>query len=201
MFLCQADLTINLEAVISWPTSLNVSWFLRCDESISWLSDWFIIAGLKTIVGALLRAFKLLFEVIILTTFCLMIFALFGLQVYLGVLRQKCVAEVPSYTATPSLSYTAYYNEWIKNSCMRHYGYIDLYIDFANDINFWFHKPISTCTKNKRDTAAFVEMIFGFMVLLHNEIVINFHDFQFSANWYQNAEGEYLICGNASASG
>lgn len=44
-------------------------------------------------------------------------------------------------------------------------------------------------------------MIFGFMVLLHNEIVINFHDFQFSANWYQNAEGEYLICGNASASG
>lgn len=95
-------------------------------------------------MGALLRAFKLLFEVIILTTFCLMIFALFGLQVYLGVLRQKCVADVPAYTATASLSNTAYYNDWIKNSCMLHYGYIDLYIDFANDTNFLFHKPIST---------------------------------------------------------
>jgi hypothetical protein len=69
-------------------------------------------------VGALLRAFKLLFEVIILTSFCLMIFALFGLQVYVGVLRQKCVADVPEYNATASLSSEAYYNDWIKNECM-----------------------------------------------------------------------------------
>ena len=77
----------------------------------------FFLAGLKTLVGALLRAFKLLFEVIILTTFCLAVFALFGLQVYMGVLRQKCVVDVPSYNATSSMNYLAYYNDWIKNTC------------------------------------------------------------------------------------
>ena len=78
---------------------------------------FFFLAGLKTLVGALLRAFKLLFEVIILTTFCLAVFALFGLQVYMGVLRQKCVVDVPSYNATSSMNYLAYYNDWIKNTC------------------------------------------------------------------------------------
>lgn len=78
---------------------------------------FFCISGLKTLVGALLRAFKLLFEVIVLIAFCLAVFALFGLQVYMGVLRQKCVLDVPSYTASSSMSYLAYYNNWIKNTC------------------------------------------------------------------------------------
>ena len=79
-----------------------------------------LFSGLKLIVNALLRAFKLLFEVIMLTTFCLMIFALFGLQMYMGVLRQKCVATVPAYTPTASLSFDAYWNNWIKNSCKKY---------------------------------------------------------------------------------
>ncbi|KAK7492680.1 hypothetical protein BaRGS_00016159, partial [Batillaria attramentaria] len=75
-----------------------------------------IVPGLKTIVNALLGAFKMLFEVIILTVFCLMVFALFALQVYMGALRQKCVKDIGSYTATPSLNYDQYYAMWIRDT-------------------------------------------------------------------------------------
>ncbi|XP_076465332.1 sodium channel protein 1 brain-like [Babylonia areolata] len=76
-----------------------------------------IVPGLKTLVNALLRAFKMLFEVIILTCFCLMVFALFALQIYMGTLRQKCVKDIDSsFTANASLSYDQYYALWIRDS-------------------------------------------------------------------------------------
>ncbi|XP_074109967.1 sodium channel protein 60E isoform X1 [Cotesia typhae] len=50
-----------------------------------------IMPGLKTIINALLHSFKQLAEVMTLTIFCLMVFALFALQVYMGELRNKCV--------------------------------------------------------------------------------------------------------------
>ncbi|GFR71119.1 sodium channel protein [Elysia marginata] len=74
-----------------------------------------IVPGLRTIVNALLRAFKMLFEVILLTMFCLMVFAMFGLQVYMGVLRQKCVQNVTGYVSNPSQSEDHYYAEWIRD--------------------------------------------------------------------------------------
>lgn len=52
--------------------------------------------GLKTIINALLHSFKQLAEVMTLTIFCLMVFALFALQVYMGELRNKCVPTPPS---------------------------------------------------------------------------------------------------------
>ena len=73
------------------------------------------LPGLKTIVSALLRAFKMLFEVILLTLFCLMVFAMFGLQVYKGVLRQKCVKKISGYVINPSQTFGQYYAEWIRN--------------------------------------------------------------------------------------
>ncbi|KAJ8386135.1 hypothetical protein AAFF_G00176430 [Aldrovandia affinis] len=48
-------------------------------------------AGLKTIVGALIQSVKKLADVMILTVFCLSVFALIGLQLFMGLLRQKCV--------------------------------------------------------------------------------------------------------------
>ncbi|XP_031618644.1 sodium channel protein 60E isoform X2 [Contarinia nasturtii] len=54
-----------------------------------------IMPGLKTIINALLHSFKQLAEVMTLTIFCLMVFALFALQVYMGELRNKCVKNVP----------------------------------------------------------------------------------------------------------
>ncbi|XP_052895021.1 sodium channel protein 60E isoform X3 [Anopheles moucheti] len=55
-----------------------------------------IMPGLKTIINALLHSFKQLAEVMTLTIFCLMVFALFALQVYMGELRNKCVKNLPS---------------------------------------------------------------------------------------------------------
>ena len=51
--------------------------------------------GLKTIVGALLKSMRMLAEVILLTLFVMMVFSLFTLQVYVGILRQKCVLKIP----------------------------------------------------------------------------------------------------------
>lgn len=47
--------------------------------------------GLKTIVGALIQSVKKLSDVMILTVFCLSVFALIGLQLFMGNLRNKCV--------------------------------------------------------------------------------------------------------------
>ncbi|XP_030387841.1 sodium channel protein 60E [Scaptodrosophila lebanonensis] len=55
-----------------------------------------IMPGLKTIINALLHSFRQLAEVMTLTIFCLMVFALFALQVYMGELRNKCVRNVPA---------------------------------------------------------------------------------------------------------
>ncbi|XP_061507110.1 sodium channel protein para isoform X47 [Anopheles gambiae] len=54
-----------------------------------------IVPGLKTIVGAVIESVKNLRDVIILTMFSLSVFALMGLQIYMGVLTQKCIKEFP----------------------------------------------------------------------------------------------------------
>lgn len=53
------------------------------------------VSGLKTIVGALMEAVRRLRDVGILTVFILSIFALTGLQIYQGTLKQKCVRDPP----------------------------------------------------------------------------------------------------------
>ncbi|XP_039225757.1 sodium channel protein type 8 subunit alpha isoform X8 [Crotalus tigris] len=51
----------------------------------------YTFTGLKTIVGALVQSVKKLSDVMILTVFCLSVFALIGLQLFMGNLRNKCV--------------------------------------------------------------------------------------------------------------
>uniref|UniRef100_A0A3P9LKU8 Sodium channel protein n=1 Tax=Oryzias latipes TaxID=8090 RepID=A0A3P9LKU8_ORYLA len=58
---------------------------LRAFKAIS------VIPGLKTIVGALFQSVKKLTDVMILTVFCLSVFALVGLQLFMGHLKNKCV--------------------------------------------------------------------------------------------------------------
>ncbi|XP_072649406.1 sodium channel protein type 11 subunit alpha [Canis lupus baileyi] len=50
-----------------------------------------VVSGLKVIVGALLRSVKKLVDVMILTLFCLSIFALVGQQLFMGSLNQRCI--------------------------------------------------------------------------------------------------------------
>lgn len=64
------------------------------------------LTGLKTIINALLHSFKQLAEVMTLTIFCLMVFALFALQVYKGELRNKCVLKMEDHNAS--------YETWFK---------------------------------------------------------------------------------------
>nr|AAK01090.1 putative BSC1 sodium channel protein [Blattella germanica] len=69
-----------------------------------------IMPGLKTIINALLHSFKQLAEVMTLTIFCLMVFALFALQVYMGELRNKCVRKIDSSNAS-DIEWT----EWVND--------------------------------------------------------------------------------------
>lgn len=58
------------------------------------------VSGLKTMVNALLKSMKMLSDVLILTTFFLCIFALVGMQLFVGSLRNKCVLTVPQQNTT-----------------------------------------------------------------------------------------------------
>uniref|UniRef100_A0A8C3P9G8 Sodium channel protein n=1 Tax=Chrysemys picta bellii TaxID=8478 RepID=A0A8C3P9G8_CHRPI len=51
----------------------------------------FIFLELKVIVDALIQSIKKLVDVMILTVFCLSVFALVGLQLFMGNLKKKCV--------------------------------------------------------------------------------------------------------------
>ncbi|XP_032364130.1 sodium channel protein type 4 subunit alpha B [Etheostoma spectabile] len=72
----------------------NVS-VLRTFRVLRALKTITVIPGLKTIVGALIQSVKKLADVMILTVFCLCVFALIGLQLFMGNLRQKCVLMPP----------------------------------------------------------------------------------------------------------
>uniref|UniRef100_A0A8C5PRQ0 Sodium channel protein n=1 Tax=Leptobrachium leishanense TaxID=445787 RepID=A0A8C5PRQ0_9ANUR len=70
----------------------NVS-ALRTFRVLRALKTISVIPGLKTIVGALIQSVKKLGDVMILTVFCLSVFALIGLQLFMGHLKQKCVRD------------------------------------------------------------------------------------------------------------
>ncbi|CRK95854.1 CLUMA_CG009301, isoform A [Clunio marinus] len=72
-----------------------------------------IMPGLKTIINALLHSFKQLAEVMTLTIFCLMVFALFALQVYMGELRNKCVENHPEWWTNVT---SQEWHDWISNT-------------------------------------------------------------------------------------
>lgn len=62
--------------------------------NVKLLRVWFV-TGLRTIVNALLKSLKMLGEVMLLTLFCIAVFSLLALQLYMGALKQKCVRNIP----------------------------------------------------------------------------------------------------------
>lgn len=70
-------------------------------------------------MGALIQSVKKLSDVMILTVFCLSVFALVGLQLFMGNLRQKCVRWPPPMNDTNTTWYgndTWYSNDtWYGN--------------------------------------------------------------------------------------
>uniref|UniRef100_A0A4W4FUT0 Sodium channel protein n=1 Tax=Electrophorus electricus TaxID=8005 RepID=A0A4W4FUT0_ELEEL len=94
----------------------NVS-ALRTFRVLRALKTITVIPGLKTIVGALIQSVKKLSDVMILTVFCLSVFALIGLQLFMGNLRNKCVllphGSVASPTDYPNTTFN--WQEYISN--------------------------------------------------------------------------------------
>ncbi|RXM96973.1 Sodium channel protein type 3 subunit alpha [Acipenser ruthenus] len=86
----------------------NVS-ALRTFRVLRALKTISVIPGLKTIVGALIQSVKKLSDVMILTVFCLSVFALIGLQLFMGNLRQKCVRDFEKLNT--SLNGTFYWGD------------------------------------------------------------------------------------------
>ncbi|KAG7503029.1 sodium channel protein type 2 subunit alpha-like [Solea senegalensis] len=86
-------------------SAIRIFRVLRAFKAIS------VIPGLKTIVGALFQSVKKLSNVMILTVFCLSVFALIGLQLFMGHLKQKCVKiprNISSYNGTDAFNLTEF---------------------------------------------------------------------------------------------
>ncbi|OXB69268.1 hypothetical protein ASZ78_011388 [Callipepla squamata] len=110
----------------------NVS-ALRTFRVLRALKTISVIPGLKTIVGALIQSVKKLSDVMILTVFCLSVFALIGLQLFMGNLRNKCLQWPPeNFTLetniTSQLNSTIGENGTLVNSTVTPFdwkGYIE----------------------------------------------------------------------------
>ncbi|KAK9410690.1 sodium channel protein type 2 subunit alpha-like [Crotalus adamanteus] len=87
----------------------NVS-ALRTFRVLRALKTISVIPGLKTIVGALIQSVKKLSDVMILTLFCLSVFALIGLQLFMGNLRHKCLFWPLSNASYDDTYFMKYYN-------------------------------------------------------------------------------------------
>ncbi|NXD30323.1 SCN4A protein, partial [Spelaeornis formosus] len=83
-------MVISMAYITEFVDLGNIS-ALRTFRVLRALKTITVIPGLKTIVGALIQSVKKLSDVMILTVFCLSVFALIGLQLFMGNLRQKCV--------------------------------------------------------------------------------------------------------------
>ncbi|CAF3681094.1 unnamed protein product [Adineta steineri] len=69
---------------------------------------------LKTILYSLIQSFMSLRDVAILPAFILSIFALIGIQLYMGVLRQKCVPTYESFINNSNIGFNISYNFYLK---------------------------------------------------------------------------------------
>ncbi|XP_044074411.1 sodium channel protein type 4 subunit alpha B-like isoform X4 [Siniperca chuatsi] len=85
------DFTVIVMAYVTEFVDLGNVSALRTFRVLRALKTISVIPGLKTIVGALIQSVRKLADVMILTVFCLSVFALIGLQLFMGLLRQKCI--------------------------------------------------------------------------------------------------------------
>ncbi|XP_025947376.1 sodium channel protein type 5 subunit alpha-like [Apteryx rowi] len=94
------DFFVIIVTYISICTSLGNVSALRTFRVLRTLKAISVIPGLKVIVNSLVESVKKLTDVLILTVFCLSIFALIGLQLFMGNLKYKCVLNNSAYNDT-----------------------------------------------------------------------------------------------------
>ncbi|XP_056101961.1 sodium channel protein type 4 subunit alpha A [Rhinichthys klamathensis goyatoka] len=91
-------MVISMAYITEFVDLGNVS-ALRTFRVLRALKTITVIPGLKTIVGALIQSVKKMVDVMILTVFALAVFALIGLQLFMGNLRHKCIRwPIPNST-------------------------------------------------------------------------------------------------------
>ncbi|CAI9536628.1 unnamed protein product, partial [Staurois parvus] len=103
------DFSVIVMAYVTEFVDLGNVSALRTFRVLRALKTISVIPGLKTIVGALIQSVKKLSDVMILTVFCLSVFALIGLQLFMGHLRNKCVLWPPTYSGY-EMNITSYFN-------------------------------------------------------------------------------------------
>uniref|UniRef100_A0A3B4H8B4 Sodium channel protein n=1 Tax=Pundamilia nyererei TaxID=303518 RepID=A0A3B4H8B4_9CICH len=105
------DFSVIVMAYVTEFVDLGNVSALRTFRVLRALKTISVIPGLKTIVGALIQSVKKLADVMILTVFCLSVFALIGLQLFMGNLRQKCVRSTAHcFNDTLPANTSFYYN-------------------------------------------------------------------------------------------
>uniref|UniRef100_A0A674GZU9 Sodium channel protein n=1 Tax=Taeniopygia guttata TaxID=59729 RepID=A0A674GZU9_TAEGU len=127
------DFTVITFAYVTEFVNLGNLSALRTFRVLRALKTISVIPGLKTIVGALIQSVKKLSDVMILTVFCLSVFALIGLQLFMGNLRNKCLQWPPeNFTLetniTSQLNSTIGENGTLVNSTVTPFdwkGYIE----------------------------------------------------------------------------
>uniref|UniRef100_A0A8D0G3K7 Sodium channel protein n=1 Tax=Sphenodon punctatus TaxID=8508 RepID=A0A8D0G3K7_SPHPU len=134
------DFTVITFAYITEFVNLGNVSALRTFRVLRALKTISVIPGLKTIVGALIQSVKKLSDVMILTVFCLSVFALIGLQLFMGNLRNKCLKWPPD-NSTFKLSVISYFNSTMDengtfiNTTVSTFNW-DEYIDEKNHFYF-----------------------------------------------------------------
>ncbi|XP_060007453.1 sodium channel protein type 3 subunit alpha-like [Lagenorhynchus albirostris] len=103
------DFSVIVMAYVTEFVDLGNVSALRTFRVLRALKTISVIPGLKTIVGALIQSVKKLSDVMILTVFCLSVFALIGLQLFMGNLRNKCLQWPPSNSAFET-NITSFFN-------------------------------------------------------------------------------------------
>ncbi|XP_020500601.2 sodium channel, voltage-gated, type I like, alpha b isoform X3 [Labrus bergylta] len=143
------DFSVILMAYVTEFVDLGNVSALRTFRVLRALKTISVIPGLKTIVGALIQSVKKLSDVMILTVFCLSVFALIGLQLFMGNLRQKCVRVPIISNATNSSNTTdddfPFYNismmaintTFVQNSTENAFNWTE----YISDENNYYYLP------------------------------------------------------------
>ncbi|XP_053115870.1 sodium channel protein type 5 subunit alpha-like isoform X6 [Hemicordylus capensis] len=125
------DFSVIVMAYITEFVELGSVSALRTFRVLRALKTISVISGLKTIVGALIQSVRKLADVMILTVFCLSVFALIGLQLFMGNLRHKCVRNYTEFNSTNN-TFVSEEKIWLT---------LD---DFLNDADNYFIKEGTT---------------------------------------------------------
>ncbi|XP_078084356.1 sodium channel, voltage-gated, type I-like, alpha isoform X7 [Mustelus asterias] len=129
------DFSVILMAYVTEFVDLGNVSALRTFRVLRALKTISVIPGLKTIVGALIQSVKKLSDVMILTVFCLSVFALIGLQLFMGNLKHKCVRWPPPDSYFSASNSSLYLNDTLANETEYTFNY-EKYIE--EDQNYYF---------------------------------------------------------------